>query len=68
MDEIHSDWPVDDLTMFPHGFFDIGGKTFKWVYDNKTEFREYILEITKATGLWKAFQDYVVGKLELVRE
>ena len=68
MDDSLDCWPVNDLTLFPIGFFDIGGMTFDWVYTNKKEFRDYILEIKKATGLWKAFQDYVIMKLSLVIE
>ena len=68
MNDVQTSWPVDDDTLFPIGFFDIGGKTFEWVYGNKTEFREYILEIRDATGLWKAFQDYVMHKLDSVKE
>jgi hypothetical protein len=63
MDRVADSWPVNDNTVFPKGFFDIGDKTFDWVYTNKKEFREYILEIKKATGLWKSFQDYVVKRL-----
>ena len=62
--EIVGSWAIDDNTMFPIGFFDIGGKTFEWVFENKTEFREHILQIREATGLWKAFQDYVIHKME----
>ena len=68
MDDLASCWPVDDLTLFPVGFFDIGGRTFDWVFANKKEFREYVLEIKKTTGLWKAFQDYVLMRLALVRD
>ena len=56
-------WPVKDDTLFPKGFFDIGGKTFEWVFDNRKEFVEYIREITNATGLWKSFQDYILSRL-----
>jgi hypothetical protein len=68
MDDLAARWPVDDLTYFPVGFFDIGGKTFAWVYENKKEFREYVLEIKKTTGLWKSFQDYVIMRLAHVKE
>ena len=68
MTELDSRWPVDDETTFPKDFFDIGEKTFSWVYENRHEFRTYILEIQKATGLWKAFQEYVRMKSGSVRE
>ena len=68
MDDLASCWPVDDLTEFPPQFPDVGGKTFVWVYDNKKEFRQFVTEITKCTGLWKAFQNYVIMKLSLVRD
>ena len=46
-------------TIWPDGFCDIGGKTFKWVYDNKKVFVEFCVdEMENPTGMFKKFQEY----------
>ena len=44
---------------FPEGFMNIGGKTFKWVLENKQEFVKFTLnEMEKPTGLFRQWQEY----------
>ena len=48
-----------DDTIFPKGFYDIGLKTFLWVYENKIEWRDFTLnEMKNPTGLYKVWQEY----------
>ena len=60
MSESKTDREYPDFAeRFPSGFMNIGGKTFKWVMENKKEWVEFVLNKMKnATGLFKDFQDY----------
>ena len=41
-------------TIWPDGFCDIGGETFKWVYENKKVFVEFCLtDMESPTGMFK---------------
>ena len=62
MDTIPQEWSCNDDTCFPIGFFDIGGKTFAWVYENKREFSDSVIYMRKTTGLYKSFQNYVIRR------
>jgi len=57
------EWPIADETRFPSGFFDIGEKTFKWVYEHKKEFVEFIILVENTTGLFQAFQTYCTQRM-----
>ena len=57
------EWPVADETRFPANFFDIGEKTFKWVYEHKKEFVEFIILVENTTGLFQAFQTYCTQRM-----
>lgn len=57
------DWVVDDETVFPEGFFDIGLRTFKYVFLNKKEFVDFIILVTNPTGIFEAFQKYCKHKM-----
>ena len=44
---------------FPEGFMNIGGKTFKWVLENKQEFVNFTLnEMNGPTGLFRQWKQY----------
>ena len=44
---------------FPKDFFDIGEKSFEWVYENKAEFVEHTLkDMRNATGIFQEWQQY----------
>mgnify|MGYP004134969143 CR=1 FL=1 len=55
-------------TIWPDGFMDIGGKSFKWVYEHKKVFVEFCLtEMNGPTGMFKEFQKYCY-KMEIVNK
>jgi hypothetical protein len=56
-------WAIADETIFPPGFFDIGDKTFTWVYEHKKEFVEFIILVSNPTGLFLSFQKYCVQRM-----
>ena len=58
-----SEWIVDDHTLFPDTFPDVGGKTFLWVWLNRKEFVEFTLGMSKTTGLFKSWFQYCQRKL-----
>ena len=37
---------------------DIGGKTFSWVYRERSEFVKFVLIMYDVTGTYKKFQEY----------
>ena len=54
-----------DDTIVPDVIPDIGGKSFLWVFQNKTEFVDFcVLEMEDATGFFKNFQDYCTKKIK----
>ena len=55
-------WPVANGTKFPHGFFDIGNKTFEEVYNTRKEFVNFIKSVEDASGLFESFQTYCFGR------
>ena len=54
---------LDDDICWPEGFMDIGDRTFAWVYDNRKEFVEFTLGMSKTTGLFKSWFQYCQRKL-----
>ena len=49
---------MENLT-FPQNFYDIGQKTFLWVWQNRKEFVDFTLkDMKEATGLFKKWVDY----------
>ena len=58
----YGNWPVEDETVFPTGFFDIGNMTFAEVYETKTEFVEFIKLVDDAKGLFLSFQTYCIQR------
>ena len=38
-------------------------KTFKWVYEHKKEFVEFIILVENTTGLFQAFQTYCTQRM-----
>ena len=65
VDHDFGQWAVADETLFPDGFFDIGGKTFNWVYVHKKEFVEFIILVTNPYGLFYSFQKYCTDRMGL---
>jgi hypothetical protein len=51
-------WEARDCTRFPYFMTDFKNKTFKYVFENHPEYVEFMLKVTKATGLFKAFIEY----------
>ena len=52
-----------DGTLFPKGFFDIGLKSYLWVFENKKEFVDFtITGMKNCKGIYKSWQDYVLEK------
>ena len=52
-----------DAALFPKGFYDIGEKTFEWVFKNREEFVSFtIQEMLKPTGLYLEWKEYCVNK------
>ena len=48
---------------FPVDFYDIGLRTFGWVYENKPEFVNFTLnKMSQTTGLYKVWQNYCINK------
>ena len=68
IDEEFGYWAITDETQFPPGFFDIGNKTFTWVFENKKEFVEFIILVSDPTGLFLAFQKYCTQRMGLSNE
>ena len=58
----YGSWPIEDDTMFPEGFFDIGNMTFAQVYSVKKEFVEFIKLVDDAKGLFYSFQKYCLDR------
>ena len=53
---------MDELT-WPDNFYDIGGKTFEWTWENKKDWCEFTMnEMNKTTGLFRKWKDYVQFK------
>ena len=54
---------IEDCCKFPPFFFDIGGKTFEWVFKHKKEWVSFTIDdMEKTSGLFKVWQDYVKRK------
>ena len=68
IDEEFGYWAIDHGTTFPPGFFDIGNKTFTWVFENKKEFVEFIILVSNPTGLFLSFQKYCTQRMGLSNE
>ena len=49
----------DDELLFPSIMPDIGGKTFKYVLENRVEWSEFTLTWNNSTGIYKKWFDYV---------
>lgn len=57
-----------DCEVFPEGCFNIGGKTFDWVYQNKTEFVNFThTDMKKATGFFLIWKQYVADRISATR-
>ena len=53
---------MTDTTEFPM-IMGLNGKTFEWVFNNKSEWVDFCLtEMKDATGVFKCFQDYCKKK------
>lgn len=53
----------DDNVRFPANFFDIGQKSFEWVFDNKKTFIQFTLkDMDNVSGFFKTWKDYVIRK------
>lgn len=51
---------TDGELTWPSDFYDIGGKTFEWTWKNKKDWCEFTNnEMSKATGLFKKWKDFV---------
>lgn len=53
---------LEDDTLFPINFPDVGGKTFLWVWENRKEFVEFTLGMIETTKLFKVWQQYCENK------
>lgn len=52
-----------DNYVYPSGFYGgIGGKTFRWVLENKQDWVDYSKKWDKATGFFEIWLDYVKRK------
>jgi hypothetical protein len=52
-------WDVADDTMFPSIMTDFAQMSFKQVYETDPEYVKFIRVVTGASGLFKAFQEYI---------
>ena len=51
-----------DNTVFPP-IFELGGKTFQWIYNNKTEYVDFTLtDMVSPTGVFLEWQKYCQRK------
>ena len=54
-----------DSELFPIGFFDIAGKTFDWVFNNKKEFVLFTKdEMMNTTGFFATWHQYVNDRFD----
>ena len=52
-------WTAKDSTVFPSCMTDFAQMTFKQVYETDKKYVEFMRTIKEATGLFKAFQQYI---------
>ena len=54
----------EDSICWPEGFMNIGGRSYKWVFDNKKEWVEFTVnKMTEPTGTFKVWKDYCITKI-----
>ena len=51
-------WVATDDTCFPPFMIDFSNQSFKHVYENDPGYVEFMMKVTKPTGLFKAFIEY----------
>ena len=52
-----------DKRTFPAKFFNIGERSFEWVWANKKEFVEFTVnKMSQTTGLFKEWQTYCLNR------
>ena len=58
---------IEDCCKFPQDFFNIGGKTFEWVFQHKKDWVSFTLQdMEKTSGFFKIWQNYVKRKSKAV--
>ena len=56
-----------DSLLWPVGFYDIGGRSFKWVYSNRKDFVDFTLtEMELESGLFLKWKQYC--QLQLIND
>ena len=58
-----SDVIIADETVFPPGFPDVGGKTFRWVYENRKVWADFTLKMIRPTGFFAKWYEYCQSKI-----
>ena len=54
---------MENTTVWPDGFMDIGGKTFEWVFINRAEFVDFTLtEMKSPTKMFLRWKNYCLLK------
>ena len=61
--------PLENEKQFPKNFFDIGEKTFEYVFQHKPDYVQFTInEMKKCTGLFLEWQNYCKEKVKLNNE
>ena len=58
--------PLENKQIFPKNFFDIGEKTFEYVFQHKPDYVQFTInDMKKCTGLFLEWQNYCKEKVKL---
>ena len=52
----------EDDTIFPQIFPDVGGETFEFVFENRTNWVTFTLAMTNCTGFFAVWKSYCIRK------
>ena len=63
-----TEWRNYSEDKFEDNHPDIGGKTFSWVYRERSEFVKFVLIMYDVTGTYKKFQDYCKQRNETFKQ
>jgi len=55
-----------DNMSFPDNFFNIGNKSFEWVFENKKDYVDFtVREMKNPTKFYKKWKDYCIRKVKI---
>ena len=52
----------EDNTLFPKMFPDVGGRSFKFVFENRKNWVTFTLDMTSCTGFFAVWHNYCLRK------